>query len=451
MRAIFLCAPSKAYGEINTLVQLARNISEEGGEIWFLASPLAAEVAGSHFPGRVFQLTPDLERNQVIFWRMVKKFRPDMIVLSELYEILRPKRKPDCPLINSSWLREMGEIDCALVFVDFIAHVPLLRGIAECDVCSKHFANGSLSAFLERLWVVVPCPLNEPGSVEGRCGIPYQAQRLPLSIEPEARARVRARFLGRSQEEGALVVRTGSSWQTQLAEQYGVSLYEHLGDLLGAYLGNLPRPVTLVSVSSRHQISSIGCGFRIHNIANLPPREFDELVLSSDLVISDNEIGYTLAKTVGSVPSLILKNTFTREEILKREPSHSPVRRIVLEMESRRPDSIYPHKIFPIPAHEEELAEQPPDEHTGAHDVDVLTTSTLRLGRMLSSPFVKAELYGGEETRDVFERLLCDPCSRNTLREQDTAYIERFEKLETGATVLSRLAIHNSLTEHIAL
>jgi Family of unknown function (DUF6365) len=452
MRVIFVCSPSRAYGEINSVVPLAKSVADARGEVWFLASPLAAEVAKLHFPDRVFQMTSELERNQTVFWRMVKKFDPDLIVFAELYEILRPNRRPECPFIDPEWLRKMADVECTLIFMDFITHIPMLRGIARCERCAGRFGTRALEAFLERLWVVLPCPLNEPGTVEGRCGIPYRTHALPLTIDPRDRARVRARLLGEGhQEDGFLVVRTGSSWQALLAEEYGVPLYEHLGDLLAAYLGDLPRPVTLVSISSRHRIRCNRGGLRVCNISNLPPHEFDELILSSDLVVTDNEIGYTLAKTLGSVPSLVLVNTYTCDELLERSGRLSQIRQIVLEMARRQRDSIYPHKIFPIPAGHEELVEDSPESSHGASHSTPLWTSTLRLGRMISSPFVKAELYGEEDTREVFRLLLCDPDSRAVIEDADSSFIERLQKLDDGITVLTRLAVHSSLAEHKAL
>jgi hypothetical protein len=434
------------------MVLLARSVAAVGGEVWFLASPLAAKVAGLHFPGRVFQMTAYRNTNQIIFWRMVKKFRPDIILFSELYEILQPNRTPDCPFIDRWWLCAIAGLDCVLVFMDFIVHVPMLRAIAECETCVRRFGTRALRAFLQRLWVILPCPLNEPGPIVGRCGIPYRVQTLPLTLKPADRIRVRTRFLGnRGHQERYLVLRTGSSWQTQLAEQYGVFLYEFLGDLLAVYLGALPKPVTLVSVSSRHKISCRGSNLDVHNISNLAPHEFESLLLSSDLVITDNEIGYTLAKTLGRVPGLVLVNTYTLTDLLDRESKGSRVRNILLEMQRQQPDSIYPHKIFPIPAGLEELVEEKAWAKYHSDGAAPLPVSTFRLGRMRSSPFVKAELYGGQETRRVFKSLLCDSEAQANMKRIDSAFLKRVNELDDGATVLNRLNTHNSLAGHMVL
>src|SRR5919106_1749629 len=90
MRALFLCGASRAYGEINVVLPLAESVAKAGGEVWFLASPLAAELARTKSPDRVFEMTGDRTANQATFSRMIKKFRPNVILFSELYEILQP-------------------------------------------------------------------------------------------------------------------------------------------------------------------------------------------------------------------------------------------------------------------------------------------------------------------------------------------------------------------------
>src|SRR5215471_15624914 len=139
IRVVFLCAPSRAYGEINVVLPLAESVAQAGGEVWFLASPLAARLARPKFPDRVFEMTGDASTNQTTFWRIVKKFRPNMVVFPELYELLQLNRWPDCPLIDWKLLQDLQGLEAVLVFVDFIAHVEMLQGVLACDVCAKGF------------------------------------------------------------------------------------------------------------------------------------------------------------------------------------------------------------------------------------------------------------------------------------------------------------------------
>src|SRR5205823_5384003 len=92
MRAIFLCPPSRAFGEINTLMPLAQGIVAGGGDTWFLASPNAAAIARAEFPTQTFEMNGSREHNQIVLLRMLRKFRPDLLVFAEFYEIARPRR-----------------------------------------------------------------------------------------------------------------------------------------------------------------------------------------------------------------------------------------------------------------------------------------------------------------------------------------------------------------------
>jgi hypothetical protein len=67
-------------------------------------------------------------------------------VLAELYEILLPMRKP-IALIDQ---QRLWDIDCTLVFPDFITHVPMLRDMAKRRSCARRLGPRALRSFLER-------------------------------------------------------------------------------------------------------------------------------------------------------------------------------------------------------------------------------------------------------------------------------------------------------------
>jgi len=447
LRAIFLLSPSRAYGEINVAVPLAKGLADQRAEVWFLASPLAARIATRHFPGRVFTMVPNRDVNQVTFWRMVKKYRPNMVVFSELYEILQPRRMPECPLVDGQFLSDLDQVEAALVFLDFITHVPALTEIATCTECASQFGQATLVRFLKRLRVVLPCPLNEPGDVPGRRGMPYRVRRLPLRLEAPVRERVRGRVLGDTKygSKGILIVRTGSTWQAKLAKEYGVRVYNHFTELLAAYLRGIRRPVTVVSVSDKQRLARDRSGkVRVVNVSNLDPLEYQRLILSADLVLTDNQIGYTLATTIGTAVGGVLVNSYEVQDILQREGYGTRISRIVRRIERECPGSIYPHRIFPLPIDADVASGE------AAERVEHFGPEVVRLGRMLSSPYVKIEMYGGKRTAELFHWLLEDPGARKQLHEQDCAYIGRLNAIEDGPTVLSRAFEGNQAGVHTA-
>jgi Family of unknown function (DUF6365) len=448
IRAIFLLSPSRAYGEINVAVPLAKGVADLGGEVWFIASPLAARIAAVQFPGRVFVMGPNRENNQVAFWRWVKKYRINAVVFSELYEILQPRRIPDCPLLDRQFFNDIEYLDATLLFLDFIAHVPVLQQLARSDLYARRFGGGALASFLQRLWVVLPCPLNEPGDVSERRGVPYRVQELPVRVPAEERAKMRKQLLGsKTGGKGALIVRTGSTWQAKLAKEYGVRVYDHLTDLLATYFQTLKRPVTVVSVSDKQRLHPDRAKrMRVVNVGNLDPADYRRLILSADLVLTDNQIGYTLATTIGSVSAAVMVNSYKPQEIVRREGRRSEISRIVQRIERECPGSVYPHRIFPLPAEKEIL-----NKESSADDASVpFGPEVIRLGRMRSSPYVKIEMYGGKRTAELFRWLLDDPSGREDLQRQDAAYIQRLDAIDDGPTVLSKIFQMRQLTAHTA-
>jgi hypothetical protein len=64
----------------------------------------------------------------------------------------------------------------------------------------------------------------------------------------------------------------------------------------------------------------------------------------------------------------------------------------------------------------------------------------IRLGTLPSSPFQSVELFGGDATREMFRKLLCDERTRGEIFAQDAAFIERLNRLDDGPAVLHRIA-----------
>lgn len=437
MKILFLCAPSKAYGEINAAVTMANEAKARGARVWFLVSPLGAEVARPEYGETTFELTPNKHVNQVKFWRILKKIRPDLIVFSELYEILQPGKKPDCPLIDAELLRGLEYEQASLIFLDFIVHAGMLAEIAECPGCAEDW-GGTLASFFQRLWVLLPCPLNEPGPVAGRRGIPFRLNSLPVLIDPDERLRVRSSILHDPDE--ILILRTGSTWQTKLAVERGVHLYDYLPRLFEYYLGDFPKPVTVVSISNLYQFPLAKTPqLRFVNYENLPPSEFNRLILSCDAVITDNEISYSLSKLTGTLPGVVLNNSYTAGDILQRERPGSFLAGLVERLETEHPGSVYPFRIYPLAS--DESAPHPP-QGPPFHAV------TERLGRMESSPFYRAELLGGDVTRRFFEWLLLDRQASEDRAKQDEGYISRLRTATTGMEVFQKIADHDRFAIH---
>ena len=112
---------------------------------------------------------------------------------------------------------------------------------------------------------------------------------MPLRVEPEQRAQARTRYLGERQDEGALIFHSVPRWSYRLSRTLKAPLYDHLGEVLTEYLADIDEPVTIVSVNDGTLLRpSPAKRVRVVNLAGLPLAEFDTLLLSSDLVLTEN-------------------------------------------------------------------------------------------------------------------------------------------------------------------
>src|SRR5262249_57455589 len=113
----------------------------------------------------------------------------------------------------------------------------------------------------------------------------------------------------------------------------------------------------------------------------------------------DNEISYSLGKALGNTPVVVLVNSFGAKELLERQRADGAVGQLLSRVVEKWPSSIFPHAFYPLRVKKSDLAAWRDVESPPAAPSDSLVPSTLRLGRMRSSPFVRAELYGGEGTK----------------------------------------------------
>jgi len=454
VRALFVTPTWMATGETATALALAESIVSDGGDARFLASAPAAQIARPRFGDRVREMTGDLAANQLEWRRLIEEVDPNVVVFSELRSFLALRLNRQYPLADLKWLRELNGLDALLVAIDHVGSTPSVQKLMarlSSHLFFRMIANAWRPIF-ERMCILLPCPLHEPGKVEGRQGHPYRSMTMPLRLDEDVRAQVRARYLGEGrQDEGALIFHSVPRWSFRLSKALKAPLYDYLGEILTEYLGDVAEPVTIVSVNDGTLLRpSPAKRVRVVNLAGLPLSEFDALLLSSDLVVTENIVSFTLAKAVGSVPGVALVNSWTSKEILDREPEGSEIRRLVAQAERRRAGSVYPHVMYPMRVQDKGAAPSPRRLLLNASAPSIpLPEEMIRVGGLPSSPFIRAELYGGRETRDLFRDLLCDETRRRQVRAGDAAYLERQRALDEGAIVLKRLLAGRSLGDTV--
>jgi hypothetical protein len=456
VRALFVTPTWMATGETAAALVLAESIVGGGGEAWFLASTPAAQIVRPKFGDRVQEMSADLALNQQHWRRMIEEVDPNVIIFSELRSILALRLNRQFPLADLSWLRDLNRLDALLVALDHVGSTPSVQKMIAR--LSEHaffrLISNAWRPIFERMCILLPCPLHEPGKVEGRQGHPYRSMAMPLSVDPAVRAQVRARYLGDDHaEDGRLIFHSVPRWSFRLAKALKAPLYDYLSEFVAGYVADVQEPVTIVSVNDGTLLRpSPDKKVRVVNLAGLPLTEFDALMLSSDLVLTENIVSLTLAKTVGNAPGVALVNSSTLKEILEREPEGSGIRRLALQMERRRAGSVYPHVMYPMKKQDQTTAAARSPRRllfNAAAPSVPMPEEMIRAGSLPSSPFIRAELYGGQQTRELFRELLTDPARRAQVRAEDEAFIARQNALADGSAVLKRLLAGRTLGETV--
>ena len=159
-------------------------------------------------------------------------------------------------------------------------------------------------------------------------------------------------------------------------------------------------------------------GIRILNQASLPAATYEALLLSADLMLSENRVSVGLGKAVcGGTPCGYLANRFSSLDELPALPR--PLGRIVDAMEAARPGFIYPHEVFPI---------------WGPEEVE-------KLGQFRDNSIVDAcrrfEIFGGDATREELHALLTDASTIAELKQHQHDYWARVDKLPDPEAILA--------------
>jgi hypothetical protein len=267
--------------------------------------------------------------------------------------------------------------------------------------------------------IILPCPMNEPGLVDGRRGQPFRYWDVPFQITAEQRQAIRQKYLDR--QDGFLIFHSVPNWAWRYAEQLRLPLYQFLPPILEHYLSEASRPVTIVSVNngSLFQIAP-GGKVRIANLPPLPKPEFETLLFGADLVLTENSVSISMGKAVcGFQPCAVLKNSYRVLELTNRLSGE--LLEMVLAMEAIRLGSVFPFGVFP-PVVKQDL------EAIGLY----------RQNR-LAECFWALELYGDRATKEQFERIMDDPDTTAALRQKQEQYVAALQQTPDAVEVLENL------------
>jgi hypothetical protein len=388
-RILFVTPSEVSSGEAVTVRHMALTLAAAGCDLRFLASAFTARLLADSFPGSVEQLGGDLGQNRRRWDEVVEGFAPEAVVFAD-YPFLFFENGT-APLADRGWVSGLERSRTALVTLD---HLGYAQGPSTVFFGPPHLSlhSATFPELPEGMEVLLPCPCHDPSTLEGRRGVPFRYWASPGS---------RPRKAG----DGLLVLHATPQWSWRLAEQFGLPYYRLLPSLLGRYLGDLDVPVTVVSVNNGALLPpSAHPDVRVVNLGPLPAPQYEELLLSCDLLLTENGVSVTMGKAVcAGVPCALLRNSFRLAELLERAAGW--VRDVVLEMEAARLGSVFPYEVFPIWSRED-----------------------VPLAGLLPG-CAALEVFGGESTRHQLHRLLFDEEHRAARRAEQQAYADRVAAL----------------------
>lgn len=417
MKVLLVAPVEVGSGETVTARYLASRLAGRGHEVHFLASEFAARFLHDEFVGRITSLGKDGPANVTTWNRTLAGFGPDVIVFAD-YPLMF-WRQGLAPLAREpGWEEGVRRLDIPLVTLD---HFGFAQGEMGIFLGPPHLTHAyhRFEAIPEQMQIMLPCPMHGPGEVAGRKGVPFRYWDVPLTITDEQRAATRGRY--RHSDGDLLVVHTVSNWAWKSAENLQLGFYRHLGALLAHYLASLRRGVTVVSLNNGSLLGSVQAnGVHLTDIAPLPPPEFDALIFSADLLLTENKVSISMGKAVcGLQPAAVLKNSFGVLELMQL--CSGPVREIVCAMERERLGSVFPFDVYP----------------TGMRDT--LEDIVLYRDNLLTAGFAELEVFGGSPTADALAALLTDAAMRDALVASQRRYVDALNGIEDGATLLERI------------
>jgi Family of unknown function (DUF6365) len=411
MKALFVTPNSFGSGEAITAMQIGRQLEQSGHEVRFFSEEFPARFLAERFAGKVDVLL-DNPAEAGMNWRTrLDEFQPDAVVFAD-YPLLYLSVRGKVLLDPENW-DALEAVGARLFTLD---HLGMARGPMTLAFGPPHFvlSKAHLPALPKEIKVLLPCPINSAAPTNR--GTPFRSWDLPLILPEARRQEIRNQFLKDGEE--LLIFHSVPAWAVEFCRRHRITFYDYFTRLLEIYLAGTGRAVTIVSVNGGSLLRQSSVSWlRVLNLSHLKASEFDEILLASDLVLTDNRVSNSLGKAVcGLVPCVTLHNTYRLAQIA--EGDDRDVRNIALEMERDCAGSVFPFEVFPI---------------WTAEDMD-------SLGIFRENPMARCmrqlEIFGGSETRSGFAELLTSQSSREDLRVRQREYVSMLERLPTGEEAL---------------
>lgn len=407
-------------GELHNATLLARNMENAGVKTRFLASEERLSyirACGLDAYGMRRQT-----RQTAVISEHVNTFRPHAIILADYHNLdLEP------PLIE---LDTLSNVRVPVATIDSLAFAPEAKRLENAfftdDLPGNRMLRGTtLREVPDFMKIIRTCPLNGPVDIGSR----IKAVRLydrPIEIDSRVRQSVRSRF-GCVADGHKLVVFAKAAWahlpvkmrlMKKAQSSTGIPYFyeDFLRDSLSTYLSDCCEKVVVVGVSPEKCFHTGTLGQL--DFVNLPFLDFvryQELLMSSDLFVSDNITSASLAKAMfGHVPGIALINSSVSSANL-----HTIVSNELSAIVHRWHDyigAIYPFYVYP--------------------NGWISELETLMSGNPYFDVLNKVEMFDHEKAQSAFSQLLYDESAIQRNREQQAAYMDTVFRIR-GANELA--------------
>jgi hypothetical protein len=423
MNVLFVTPVTEGTGEVITALHMAHGLVAAGHTVTFLASPMATQLISPRLNVPVFEFGDDGPANHQLWATVVRQIGPDVVVFAD-YPLMFTNGGTSPLALEPGWADSLANLKTCLVSLD---HLGFAQGQRLLFLGPPHLVHGHITcpSLPEGMRVLLPCPINHPGPVPGREGEPFRYWSVPIEIPAAACAEARRRYV--EDNHGFFIFHSVPSWAWRLAEALKVPYYDFLAEILEHYLEGVSSPVTVVSVNNGHLLRPVRPG-NVHfvNLPPLPVAEYEALIFSADLVLTENKVSSSTGKAVcAGRPCAVLKNSYRLVELT--DQLGGALLRIILAMESRSLGSIYPYEVFP-----------------NLRRKDIAALGVYR-DNTITQAFEELEVYGGDATADTLRDLLTNPERVVELLERGRDYVEGVRDLPDGTAVLTRV-----LEEHHA-
>jgi hypothetical protein len=423
MRVLLVTPIEQGSGETITAIHIAEDLKRAGHDVMFLASAFARAFIEPRLPGTSVELGADGDLNLELWRRTIASFVPDAVVFAD-YPFLFVRRGV-VPLGQlPEWRETLEDFRGTLITLDHFGFAQKRMRLFFGPPHLTPFYYHEFEAIPERMEILLPCPMHEPGPVNGRRGHVFRYWDVPLTIDIELRLETRRRHL--EKETGRLVVHTVPNWSWQVADSLGIQLYRYWPELMDHYLGGLEPPVTIVSVNNGHLLDpGRALSVRIVNLPLVSVSEFETLLQSADLILTENRLSISMGKAICALQNCVA--FVNRKNVLQLMDSPDPVvRRVVAAVEGHRLASVFPFEVFP------------------GGMADLLDEIILYKNNSLADAFRDVEIFGGESSARVLRELLEEQGEIEALHDRQAHYVSTLAGIPRAAEVIARCVASSS-------